>query len=65
MNSVIFSGIGCFEETSILQVKEGIQPYQVPPRRIACSLQKPLKEELEMLQRQQVIVPLGVAETSK
>ena len=41
------------------QVKEGSHPYHVLPRRVAYMLQTPLKEELEQLQKQQII-PLGV-----
>ena len=48
-----------------MQVKEGSHPYQMPPRRVACVLQKPLKEDLEWLQKQQIIVPLGVDEKSE
>ena len=40
-----FSGIGCFEGTFALQVKEGSHPYQAPQRRVAYTLQKPLKEK--------------------
>ena len=41
------SGIGYFEGTFSLQVKGGSCPYEMPPRRVAYALQKPLKEELE------------------
>ena len=36
--SYLFYGIGCFEDTFSLQVKEGSCPYQAPPRRIAYAL---------------------------
>ena len=39
--------------------------YRALPRRVAYVPEGLLKEELEMLQRQQIIVPLGVDETSK
>ena len=39
----LFSGIGCFEGTS-LQIKEGNCLYQAPPRRVSYTLQQPLKE---------------------
>ena len=45
------------------QVKPDSKPYQVPPRCIACALQKPFKEELEWLQQHDIITPLGVDET--
>ena len=61
----LFSGIGCFEDMFSLQVKEGSHLYQVPPRRVAYILQKPLKEELEWLQKQWIIVLLGVGRTSE
>ena len=61
----LFSGIGCFEGTFPLQVKEGSHPYQTTPRRVGYALQKPLKEELEWLQKKQIIVALGAHEMSK
>ena len=56
----LFFTIGCFEGTFSLQLKEGIHPYQAPSRRVAYTLQKPLKEWLEWIQKQQIIVPLGL-----
>ena len=38
--------------------------YQAPPRKVAYVLQQPLKEELEQVQKQQIIVLLGVDNTS-
>ena len=35
---VFFSRIGCFEGMFISQVKDGSQPYQVPPRRVVYVL---------------------------
>ena len=58
---VFFSGIGTFS----LQMKDSNHPYQVTPRRIANALQESLKEELERLQKQQIIVPLGKDEASE
>ena len=43
----IFNGIGCFEGTFSLQLKQDSKPYQTPPRCMAYVLQKPFKEELE------------------
>ena len=51
----LFSGISCFEGTFSLQVKEGSHPYQASPRTVANTLQKPLKDELEWLQKQQIL----------
>ena len=52
----LFSGIGCFEGTFSLQVKEDNCPYQALPRRVAYALQKTLKEDLEQPQKQKIIV---------
>ena len=46
-----------------LQVREGSQPYQALPRRVVYALWEPLREELEQLQKQQIIVLLAVDET--
>ena len=61
----VFNGIGCFEGTFSLQLKPDSKPYQVPPRHMAYALQKPFKEELEWLQEQIIIIPLGVDETAE
>ena len=45
----VFSGIGCFEGTVSLQVKEGSKPCKVPPRCVAYALQQLFSEELEHL----------------
>ena len=58
----VFNGIGCFEGTFSLQLKPDSKPYQVPPRHVAYALQKPFKEELECLQKMDIIAPLGVDE---
>ena len=57
----VFNGIGCFDGTFSLQLKLDCKPYQVPLRCVA--LQKPFEEELKRLQKQDIIVPLGVDET--
>ena len=44
-----FTGIGCFDGTFRLQVREDSQPYQAPPSRVADGFQEPLKKELEWL----------------
>ena len=43
----VFTGIGCFEGTIKLRVKEGSHLYQAPSRRVACALQQPFNEELD------------------
>ena len=60
---ILFIGIGCFEETFSLQVKPDSKPYQAPLWCVAYALQKTFKVELEKLQRQDIITPLGVDET--
>ena len=59
----VFKGIGSFDGTFSLQLKPYSKPYQVPPKHVACTLQKPFQEELERLQKQYIITPLGVDET--
>ena len=44
-------------------VKDGIQSYQLPSRRVVYALWEPPKEELERLQKQQIILLLGTDET--
>ena len=61
----IYIGIGCFEGTLKLRVKEGSHPYQTVPRRVAYALQQPLKEELVRLMKQEIIEPMDVDETSE
>ena len=63
--SDIFTSITCFEGTFKLWMREGSHPYQSLPRRLAHTLQEPLLEELDRLQKQQIIVPLDTDETSK
>ena len=64
MNSVIFLRIGSFEAMFSLQVKDCSQPYPVPSRRVVYVLQELIKEDLNGLKKLQMIVPLGVGETS-
>ena len=58
----VFDGTGCFEGTFSLQLKPHSKPYQVPPRCVAYALQKPFKEELECLQKVDIITPPGLDE---
>ena len=48
--SDIFIGISCFESTFKLQVRESSCPYKLSPRRVVYTLQRPIIEELGMLQ---------------
>ena len=59
----VFTGIGCFDGMFSLQVKPDCKPYQVPPGHAAYALQKSFKEELECLQHEDIITPLGMDET--
>ena len=59
----IFTDIGCFGGTFSLQLKPNNKPYQAAPRHVAYVLLKPFKEELECLQKMDIITPLGVDET--
>ena len=58
----VFNGIGCFKGTFFLQLKPDSKPYRVLPRHVAYALQKVFKEELEHLQKMDIITPLGVDE---
>ena len=61
----VFYGIGCFDGTFSLQLKLESKPYQTPPRCKAYAPQKPFKEELKCLQKQDIIAPLGVDKTAE
>ena len=55
-------GIICFGGLFSLQVDANSKPFQASPRCVACALEKTFKEELEWLQQQDIITPLGVDE---
>ena len=59
----VFNGIGCFEGTFSLYLKPDSKPFQAPPRHVAYALQKPFKDELDWLQKLDIIIPLWVDET--
>ena len=61
----VFNGIGYFVGTFSLKLKSDSKPYQTPLRCVAHTLQKPFQEELERLQQQDIIAPLGVNDTSE
>ena len=61
----VLSGIGCFEGTFSLQFKPDSKPYQVPPGHVAYVLQKLFKNELDWLQKLDIITPLGVDKTAE
>ena len=58
-----FNGTGCFDGTFLLQLKSDSRMHKVPPRNVTCALQKPFKEELKQLPKQDTITPLGIDET--
>ena len=59
----VFNGIGCFKGTFSLQLKPESKPYQVSLRHVAYMLQKPFKDELDQLQKLDIITPLRIDET--
>ena len=61
----VFNVIVCFDSTFSLQLKLDSKPCQVPPRHVAYTLHKPFEEELKRLQKQDIIAPLGIDETSE
>lgn len=60
-----FEGIGCLEETVQIHLKNNAIPYQSPPRRVAYALQEPLKEELQRLVKEGILVKLDADEKSE
>ena len=48
-----------------MQLKPDRKPHQALPRHVAYALQKLFQEELDRLQKQNIIAPLGVNETSE
>ena len=61
----VFNGIGCFKGTFSLQLKPDSKPHQAPPIHVAYVLQKQFKDELDQLQKLDIITPLGVDETAE
>ena len=61
----VFNGIGCFGGTFSLWLKLDSKAHKAPPRHMAYALQKSFKDELERVQKQDIIAPLGVDETSE
>ena len=56
----VFNGIGCFKGTFSLQLKPECRLCQAPPGHVPYVLQNPFKDELDQLQRMDIITPLGV-----
>lgn len=60
-----FQGIGCFRGTVHIDLKKDAVPHQAPPRRVAQALQQPLKEELDRLTKEDILIPLAADERSE
>ena len=58
-----FSGIRSFEGMFTPQVKEGSEPYEAPFGYFAYAFQQHFKGRLETLQKQQIIILIGVEES--
>ena len=61
----MFNSIRCFEGTFSFQLNPDSKPYQALLRYVAYALQKPFQDELDRLQQQDIIAPLGVDEISE
>ena len=61
----MLNSIRCFEGTFSLQLRPESKPYQALPRCVVYTLQKAFQEELERLQKLDIIAPLGVDESSE
>ena len=61
----VFTGIGCFKCTFLLQIEDNVKPYQVPALCEIYVLKKLFRKELERLQEQQILTPLVVDETAE
>ncbi|CAI5660683.1 unnamed protein product [Oreochromis niloticus] len=54
----VFTGDGCLEGELRLEVDETVKPVQLPKRRVPIAMIKPLKKELQDLQRRGIITPV-------
>ena len=61
----IFSGIGKLEDEINITLKSNAVPYVAPVWIVAHSLQEQLKQELDKLIKEGIIVPLGTDELSE
>ena len=55
---VYLMALGALKAHFLWQLKPDNKLYQAPPRHMAYALQKPFQEELERLQKQDIIAPL-------
>lgn len=54
----VFTGDGCLEGEYKIEIDNTVKPVQLPKRRVPVSMMKPLKEELQDLQRTGIIAPV-------
>ena len=57
--------LGALKAHSHYSLNPNSRLYQVPPRHVACALQKLFKDELDRLQQLDIITPLGVDKMSE
>ena len=54
----VFMGDGCLEGEYSLEIDDTVKPVQLPKRRVPVAMMKPLKAELQDLQRRGIIAPV-------
>lgn len=54
----VFMGDGCLEGEYKIEIDNTVKPVQLPKRRVPVTMMKPLKEELQDLQRRGIIAPV-------
>ncbi|KAJ8375050.1 hypothetical protein SKAU_G00056300 [Synaphobranchus kaupii] len=54
----VFTGDGCLEGEYTIEVDNTVKPVQLPKRRVPVAMMKPLKDELQDLQRRGIITPV-------
>lgn len=58
VNHSLFMGDGCLEGEYKIEIDNTVKPVQLLKRRVPVSMMKPLKEELQDLQRRGIIAPV-------
>ena len=61
----VFTGVWMPKRQILFQVEDDMKLYQVSPRHVVYALQEPFVRELERLQDQQMLAPLGLYATVK
>lgn len=54
----VFTGDGCLEGEYKMEVDNTVKPVQLPKRRVPVAMMKPLRDELQDLQRREIITPV-------